>query len=200
MVDSIIIVVGIPGSGKSSALEGVEAETGAVVISVGTEMAKKGGVADRDTLRKEADAEEKAAVLRRRVLEDALDSDAKTIILDTHAVVKTSSGYMEGFSEDDMKMLEGKVKAVIYVHADAPEIIKRRQKDAGRQRDGETEPEVEAQQRMSEDLCLKISARLGAKLYGIDGTKASKEEVRDEMRSIIKEAIGTDKRRAKTHA
>ncbi len=200
MTDNIIIVVGIPGSGKSSALEGIEAETGAVLVSVGTEMAKKAGEPDRDMLRTDSSAKEKAEALRRQVLEDALNSEASTVVLDTHAIVKTSDGYIDGFSEDDMKLLDGTVKAIIYIHTDPAKIIERRDGDQSRKRDGESEAELDKQQIASEEFCRKMSDRLGAELYGIDGTNGSKEAVRDEMHRLIKGAAGTEKSREKLRA
>jgi adenylate kinase len=198
VVNNIIIVVGIPGSGKSTALAGIEQATGARVVSLGTEMAKRAGADDRDLLRKDPDAEGKAEKLRREVLEDVLNSSSDTVIIDTHALVKTPEGYISGFSEGDLKLLNGKVKAIVYVYAEPEKIAERRASDRSRKRDDETTADIAEHEKRSREFCKAMSDRLGAQMHSIDNTNISMDETKDKMRAIVKQAVAESKSINKT--
>src|SRR5271157_3072515 len=124
----LFLVLGTPGAGKTAVLRGVrEAE----LFSVGTEMlgeySKEFGVNDRDQMRRmmiprPADAERiRYAVLKRAVAKGG------TVAIDTHAIIKSGNGYIPGFSPEDLTLLKGQIKAIIYIDANTKELIERRE-------------------------------------------------------------------------
>ncbi len=126
MIEKIIIVVGVPGSGKSTALEKIESEIpNSKVINLGTEMFKRSQFKDRDEIRKNPNAKAVDAKIRKEIFEELLrqgcalaGSGIKTVIIDMHAVVKNPDGYNQGISDEGLKLLGAKLKAIINITAE----------------------------------------------------------------------------------
>ncbi len=196
MAKRIILVTGVPGSGKSTALDGLsDGIAGSSVVSMGTELLKRSGAEDRDLLRKGDDADQLATRLRSEILRELVDSDDDVVIIDTHAIVKTTGGYIQGFTDSDLDILRGKVVAVVCVHADPAEIKRRRDADDGRHRDSETEVDIGLQQDASESTSARIAGSLGAALYTIDTSSTTKEEAQALMAETIRKALSSAARR-----
>jgi adenylate kinase len=134
-----VIIVGIPGVGKSSvislAIEQLKQKgkkaTIAVFGTVMLEEAHKMGVKNRDelrkmTLRKQRDVQEKAAK-RISGIEDSI------VIIDTHLFIKTIEGYYPGLPMHLLDII--KPTHFIMVVAEAGEIVNRRKSDKSRDRD-----------------------------------------------------------------
>jgi adenylate kinase len=134
-----IIVVGIPGVGKTSLLQRIveilkEHNKSVSVSSFGSIMfnvAKENGIKDRDELRKlplsEQRSLQKIAAEKLAMLNDDL------VIIDTHAFIKSSEGYYPGLPEHVLKIL--KPSNFVSVSAKPEEIYNRRMKDETRNRD-----------------------------------------------------------------
>jgi len=134
-----VIIVGIPGVGKSSvislAIEQLKQKgkkaTIAVFGTVMLEEARKMGVKNRDelrkmSLRKQRDVQEKAAK-RISGIEDSI------VIIDTHLFIKTIEGYYPGLPMHLLDII--KPTHFIMVVAEAGEIVNRRKSDKSRDRD-----------------------------------------------------------------
>jgi len=133
---NIIIVVGIPGAGKSTVLleacKQVEKDLNYVIVSFGSEMfelcKETGLVRDRDEMRNLSPAiqEEMQWKACKRIAERP-----ENILLDTHCTIKTGSGsYLPGFTPRMLEQL--KPRAFVCVEAKAEEILGRRQLDKNR--------------------------------------------------------------------
>ena len=125
-----VIVVGVPGAGKTSVSKGLEAY-GWTVVTFGTfmfEMAKKEyGITHRDHMRIKIKADD-----YKKLQEKAAKEIAKLkgkIVIDTHLSIKKPEGYYPGLPENVLKKLQP--DAMILVEADGKEIDLRREKDAG---------------------------------------------------------------------
>jgi adenylate kinase len=134
-----VIIVGIPGVGKSSvislAIEQLKQKgkkaTIAVFGTVMLEEAHKMGVKNRDELRKmslgkQRDLQEKAA---KRISE----IDDSIVIIDTHLFIKTIEGYYPGLPMHLLDII--KPTHFVMILAEAGEIVNRRNSDKSRDRD-----------------------------------------------------------------
>ena len=134
-----VIVVGIPGVGKTSLLEKMvellkHNDKSVSVTSFGSimfEVAKENGIKDRDELRKLPLSEQKnlqkIAAKRLAMLNDDV------VIIDTHAFINSPEGCYPGLPEHVLKIL--KPSNFVSVSAKPEEIYNRRMKDVTRNRD-----------------------------------------------------------------
>ncbi len=152
----MIIVMGLPGAGKTTVLKGLETEYR--ILNFGDLMfeieKERFGIEDRDQMRgisKEQQEEVQADVYER------LSKDTRKIILDTHCAVKTPGGFFPGVPFKHLQKL--KVDALILITADPDEIRKRRMNDSTRIRDS---GDVELHDQMNKAYLAAYSAFTGA--------------------------------------
>lgn len=132
----MIIVMGLPGAGKSTVLAAAEG-SGYKTINYGTEMFEiakvKFGISDRDQLRKltpEQQMEVQALVGK------AIAQETGKVILDTHCTINTPQGYLPGLTQELLGMW--KVERLVLVSAKLEDIMRRRNSDTTRVRDAQT--------------------------------------------------------------
>lgn len=135
----ILIVVGVPGVGKTTVIKKVEAllnksgDKNSVVV-FGTIMlseAKKMGISDRDDIRKLNVNEQKE--LQNKASDYIRTIKDKVIIVDTHLFIRTPSGFLPGIPENVIKKL--KPTNLVLITASPEEILERRATDNSRDRD-----------------------------------------------------------------
>ena len=134
-----IVLVGIPGVGKTSLLakivEILKSKNKTVnVMSYGTlmfDVAKENGLQDRDGLRKLPLSEQQN--LQKIAAEKISMQNEEIVIIDTHAFISSSEGYYPGLPEHVLKII--KPSNFISVAAKPEEIYSRRLKDQTRDRD-----------------------------------------------------------------
>jgi adenylate kinase len=134
-----IILVGIPGVGKTSLLSKIvetikNHDKSVGVFSFGTlmfEIAKKNGLKDRDELRKLPVAEQQN--LQKIAAEQIAEHNEQIVIIDTHAFINSPEGYYPGLPEHVLKII--KPTNFISISAKPEEIYNRRMKDDSRNRD-----------------------------------------------------------------
>ena len=134
-----VVVVGIPGVGKTSLLEKIveilkNQNKSVSVNSFGTimfEVAKDKGIKDRDELRKLPVSEQKT--LQKITAEKLALLNDDIVIIDTHAFINSSEGYYPGLPEHVLKII--KPSNFVSVSALPEEIYNRRMKDDTRNRD-----------------------------------------------------------------
>jgi adenylate kinase len=134
-----IIIVGIPGVGKttivSKIVEMLKAKKIGVSVSIfGSVMfdeAQKNGIKSRDELRKLSVPEQKKlqSVAAKRIA--SLKDDV--IIVDTHAFISTKEGFYPGLPQNVLEVLLPDI--FIMITARPEEIYNRRMKDTTRNRD-----------------------------------------------------------------
>ncbi|MGG6460238.1 MAG: adenylate kinase [Candidatus Eiseniibacteriota bacterium] len=135
----ILIVVGVPGVGKTTVIKKVEAllnksgDKNSVVV-FGTIMlseAKKMGISDRDDIRKLNVNEQKE--LQNKASDYIRTIKDEIIIVDTHLFIRTPSGFLPGIPENVIKKL--KPTNLVLITASPEEIMERRAADNSRERD-----------------------------------------------------------------
>lgn len=134
-----IILVGIPGVGKTSLLSQVveslkEKNKVVSVVNYGTlmfDVAKENGLKDRDNLRKLPVVEQQK--LQKIAAEKIAAHDEEITIIDTHAFINSPEGYYPGLPEHVLKIIQP--SNFVSVAAKPEEIYNRRMKDESRDRD-----------------------------------------------------------------
>ena len=137
---ALVIVVGLPGVGKSTVLarleeeasrQGVKIQTvnyGTVMLGLAEEAGKT--VEHRDAMRRKSMGfqRELQAEAAKKIAEMASSFEGVTL-LDTHMIVRTGSGYLPGLPSHVLALL--KPSLIALVEAPAQDILSRRIKDAG---------------------------------------------------------------------
>lgn len=134
-----VVVVGIPGVGKTSLLKRIveiikDNNKTVSVNSFGSimfEVARDKGIKDRDELRKLPVSEQKN--LQKITAEKLAMLDDDVVIIDTHVFINSPEGYYPGLPEHVLKIL--KPSNFVSVSAKPEEIYNRRMKDDTRNRD-----------------------------------------------------------------
>ncbi len=131
----MIIVMGLPGAGKSTVLSELKkmrpeytiANYGDLMFEI---EKKEGWVTQRDEMRKLSIEKQKKA---QSLVAERLATEKGKFILDTHCSVNTPRGYYPGLP---ISLLKGiSVELLIYVTATVEEIERRRKSDTTRVRD-----------------------------------------------------------------
>ena len=139
MKSKLIIIVGIPGVGKTTVIEKLIEYLVTLDIkshisvfgSVMLDEAKKVGVKNRDELRTLSVKEQKK--LQISAANKISNLKYPFIFVDTHLFIKTSEGYCPGLPFDILNSLSP--DQIILVEAKPEEIIERRNTDITRKRD-----------------------------------------------------------------
>jgi len=134
-----IVLVGIPGVGKTSLLSKIveylkNKNKTVTVMNYGTlmfDIAKENGLEDRDGLRKLPILEQQK--LQKLAAEKIALEHTEIIIIDTHAFISSTEGYYPGLPEHVLKII--KPTNFVSVAAKPEEIYNRRMKDESRDRD-----------------------------------------------------------------
>lgn len=134
-----IVVVGIPGVGKTSLLAKMaqvlnDKKRSVTVTSFGTimfEIAKQQGIKDRDDLRKLSISEQRK--LQKAAATKISQMTQQIVIIDTHAFVRSQEGYYPGLPSHVLDII--KPTNLVSVVARPEEIFSRRIKDNTRNRD-----------------------------------------------------------------
>jgi len=184
----VVIVTGIPGSGKTTVCNEIlklaeQAGRKVAVINYGTVMVelsqKLGKSLHRDDLRKkkpsfQLDLQKKAAeaISRRAVNAEGV------VIVDTHMSIKTVDGYLAGLPFPVLQLL--KPTAFVLVEAEPQEILSRRFRDVTRKRDKALESEIMEELLFSRFMAAACSVLTGATVKIVNNpggkqVKAAKE-------------------------
>jgi len=188
--NKIVVVVGIPGVGKTTLInkivEKIKDHVKSVnVTSFGTimlEVAKENGLHDRDELRKLPVLEQKklqkiAAGKLSKIVSDV-------VIIDTHAFIKTPEGYNPGLPYPVLEIIEP--THFILVTAKTEEIYNRRMKDETRSRDKVSITTIKKELDIQSAMMSACSIILGSPLKPVLNSEGKLEEAAD----VIIKAIG----------
>ncbi len=190
----VVIVTGIPGTGKSTVcnklLELAERVRRKVaVINFGTvmvELSKKHGeFLHRDELRKSKLSfqhglqVEAAKVISQRAV------DAKgDVIVDTHMVIKTVEGYWAGLPLPVLKLLNPAM--FVLVEAEPHEVLSRRFRDKSRRRDKVLEDEVAEELLFSRLIAATCSVLTGASVKIVKNPSGKQVEAAREVLRVLR--------------
>jgi adenylate kinase len=156
-----IIVVAVPGGGKSTVLEYVKKKIPeAKIVTAGDiflEIAsKKYGIKDRDELRKKLTLEQQREI-QEKVARRIAKMKGKILLINTHVTIKTPYGYFHALSEKTMKIM--KPDMIILLEFDPKDVLKRRIADKSRKRDIESLEEIEEHQMINRNVAFDVASQ-----------------------------------------
>ncbi len=188
----VIIVVGIPGVGKSTIVKKVvdslnEKKIKTIVAVFGSLMldeASKINIPNRDQIRKLPLLEQH--LLQEKTAKNIALIESDIVIVDTHLFIRTSSGYYPGLPSNLLEII--KPSNLILILADSIEIHERRLADKSRNRDVTSIEEIEFELSISKTMLSTSSIISGAPFKVI----SNHNEKVDEAVSMFLETILTD--------
>ncbi len=179
----MIIVMGVPGAGKTTVLQGLKENVR--VINYGTLMfdiaKERYGVSNRDEIRKLS--VEKQRTVQKEVAE-TLSHEKGMVVLDTHCSVKTPKGYLPGLPFDLLAKLD--VDALVLVTAKPEDIFRRRENDPTRIRK-ETLEELKEHDAINKALLAVYAAHRGCPAKIIYNMEGESEKASAELQKIIRD-------------
>ncbi len=185
-----VIITGVPGVGKTSVINETVSKLEAEKVpyqninfgSFMFEVAKKEGlVADRDEMRKlDKDTQKRL----QRLAAQAIAKIEGNVIIDTHASVKTTSGFLAGLPEWVLRELNPDI--IILVETDNDQILKRRLSDLSRVRDIEGSKEIADHQNFNRAVAASYATITGCTIKYITNADFLLEKAVDEMLSILR--------------
>ena len=187
-----VIIVGIPGVGKSTiisnattALQNMGTSVTTVVFgSVMFEEAKKLGITDRDQMRKlSIDVQQKLQNMAADLISGRRES---IVVIDTHLFIKTSSGYYPGLPMN--LILKLNPDRLILVSANSEEILRRRKDDYTRTRDMISDDEIKRDIEVSLSMISSLSILTGAPFAIIHNHDNMIDSATSQMMEILKES------------
>ncbi len=176
-----VIIVGIPGVGKSTVVAKVLDMLNArgrspSVVNFGTlmmeEAVKSHGVKSRDEIRKLSIEAQKA--LQVHAASKIARMEAELVIVDTHLFISTIEGFWPGIPIDVLEAL--KPTNLILVTAQPEEILGRRQKDTTRSRDIATKESLEKELLAATSLLYASSVIAGCPALLIENSEGGVEK------------------------
>ncbi len=190
----IVIVVGVPGTGKTSILSALQDHDSSVnILNYGKAMLTMAGKAeiDRDQMRR-LSPEEQAALGRsaaQHIVEQAKASEGTTTIVDTHALIQSPHGFVPGLPMPVLQVL--KPNAICVIEA-APEfVLKCRQKDGNeRSRENESIDGIRRHQELTRQFAVSCAAMTGCVLQFVENNGEAPAKIAEslsEMMSSLKQ-------------
>lgn len=174
----MIIVMGLPGAGKSTVLNGLKSDY--KILNYGDLMfeieKEKYGVTNRDEMRKLPIQKQKEV---QNLVSQKLSGEKGKIILDTHCSISTPSGYYPGLPFDFLKSL--KVDALVLITANPKEIEHRRANDPTRKRDND---DIALHDELNKAFLAAYSAFTGAPAVVITNKHGKVEEAVSQLEKI----------------
>lgn len=188
----VIIVVGIPGVGKSTIVNKVvdslnEKKIKTIVAVFGSLMldeASKINIPNRDQIRNLPLSEQH--LLQEKTAKNIALLESDIVIVDTHLFIRTSSGYYPGLPSNLLEII--KPSNLILILADSIEIHERRLADKSRNRDVTSIEEIEFELSISKTMLSTSSIISGAPFKMIP----NHNEKVDDAVSMFLETILTD--------
>lgn len=180
----MIIVMGLPGAGKSTVLV-VAKENGWEVLNYGTMMmdiaSSEHGVKGRDDIRKLPSSVQRQ--IQQKVAEKLAMQKKREVILDTHCSINTPSGYLPGLPFDLLKPLS--VERIVLVTAPIDDILARRQKDKSRVRDTQSRDSLAEHDSINRAYLACYSTITGSPALVIQNRDGKLEEAKAKFASLL---------------
>lgn len=179
------VVVGIPGVGKTTVLDGLEKVIrGIKVVNFGTVMLeqamRKKLVKDRDELRRlpvEKQRELQAFAARR------IARMKGKIVVDTHLFIRTGDGFWPGLPFSVLSLL--RPTHLFLIEADPSEITSRRERDKVRYRDIVSLEQIEQELSIARAFLATCSVLTGAPMMIIKNHEGKSYEAIEAISKVI---------------
>lgn len=171
----VIILVGVPGCGKSTILSETMRQVPDVrVVNYGDKMLEEAALIGltRDQMRKMPLAEQQEIGVRaaRKIMQEK----GEVVIVDTHALIRTQIGFCPGLPKQVLQILCP--KALVWIECPPSLILKRRRNDPSRVRDEETEEEIQLHQELVRAYLAACAMETGALLCKLQNSDSSVEK------------------------
>lgn len=171
-----VVVVGIPGVGKTTVVEKAAESLGAKVVTFGTVMFEEARllrwVKDRDEMRKMP--VEKQRKLQRLAAAKISKAQDAILFVDTHLFIRTSEGFWPGLPFDVITAM--KPTHLALVEATPEEILQRRANDPTRARDSLTVAALASELALGRSFLTSVSTISGAPMLIITNRAGLVEE------------------------
>jgi adenylate kinase len=183
------IVVGLSGVGKGTVIEQAMnlSDQDFRVINYGDrmlEIAKKEDlVEDRDELKK-LDPEENKRVQRLAGESILEDSQEESIIVETHAALKTPYGYIPGLPEWSVKALDP--EKIVMIDANSEEILERTRGDETRDREHSSEEGITEYRQVAREMAAAGAVMTGAYLTVLHNHDGQVEQTAEELVEVLR--------------
>jgi len=190
--EKIIIVTGVPGSGKSTligeSLKGLKSRGAEYqVVNYGDVMLElmqsKTGVSDRDDMWK-APLNPYVTIQREAARRIAKMARLKPVLVDTHCLVKKPEGYYPGLTKYVLEELQP--KSIIVIEAKPEEIAWRRTEDMSRSRAKELAEEIDEHQQLNRAAAMAYSAISGASVMIIQNSNKGLKKAVDNIVAALR--------------
>jgi adenylate kinase len=190
-LQATIIVAGVPGVGKTTVLQELEAvakerNVPLKIINFGNvmnELFKKRGVEiHRDHMRKED------ITVQARIQEQAARMISKTagnsaLVVDTHMFVRTGDGIWPGTPRKVLEALDPSM--IILIEADPEEVARRRASDTTRYRDSHTLEDAKADLQWSRNMASTIAVLAGVPIQIVQNQNGRQRQSAEDLLKII---------------
>ena len=184
-----IVIVGIPGVGKSTLVTKIveilhSRQKSVSVYSFGTlmfEEAQKNGMKNRDDLRKLSMEEQ--LNLQKKAAHKIAELEDELVIIDTHTFINTNAGYYPGLPNNILEII--KPSNLISVYARPEEIYNRRMKDTTRQRDLVSIENIKKEMAISDAMLSSCAVFSGSPMKPVLNTEGKVEEAANAVISAI---------------
>jgi len=189
----VVIVTGIPGTGKSTVCDELlklaeQSGKKMGLINFGSVMVelseKQGKILHRDHLRKSG------LFFQRDLQKEAAESIAQKIaradgdfIVDTHMSIKTANGYLAGLPSHVLQIL--KPNLFVLVEAEPSEVLSRRLKDKTRKRDEALESEIAEEFFFSRLIAASCAVLTGAPVKIVKNPSGKQIEAAEEILRLL---------------
>ena len=188
-VSKKIVIVGIPGVGKSTLVTKIveilhSNQKSVSVNSFGTlmfEEAQKNGMKSRDDLRKLSMEEQ--LNLQKKAAHKIAELEDELVIIDTHTFINTNAGYYPGLPNNILEII--KPSNLISVYARPEEIYNRRMKDTTRQRDLVSIENIKKEMAISDAMLSSCAVFSGSPMKPVLNTEGKVEEAANAVISAI---------------
>jgi adenylate kinase len=158
------IIMGLPGAGKTTVLNGLKQEMpelkimnyGDLMMEI---MKEKYGIESRDEMRKKLSIDDQKKV-QEMITEKLSAFKDRNCVLDTHCAVKTPKGYLPGLPMKTLSRIT--VDGLMLITANPEEIYERRKNDPSRARDHETLEDLRMHDDMSKYMLATYAVYTGA--------------------------------------
>ena len=184
-----ILMVGIPGVGKSTLLTTMveilkNHKKNVIVINYGSlmfDVATKNGLKDRDDLRKLSISEQQR--LQKLAAETIATHNEEIVIIYTHAFINSPEGYYPGLPEHVLKII--KPSNFVSVSAKPEEIYNRRMKDDTRNRDKITLANIKKELDYQTGMISACAVITGSPVRHVFNSEGKIEEAADKIIKAI---------------
>ncbi|ASJ02245.1 adenylate kinase [Thermococcus profundus] len=189
----VVMITGIPGVGKSTITRLALQRTSVRfrLVNFGDimfdEAVKQGLVSHRDEMRKLDPMLQKELQLRaaQRIVEIARK---EPVLLDTHATIRTPMGYLLGFPKEVIETI--RPNFIVIIEATPSEILGRRLRDLKRDRDVETEEQIQRHQDLNRAAAVSYAMHSDALIKIIENHEdKGLEEAVNELVQVLNLAV-----------